>query len=138
MGVVARRLVSCSSTGRASTATAALVVAPGVAQAGCLMFQLTGANGKPATLAALHGRVAVLAPFAMLCGTSYAASTAAFDQLVAELFSGGMSNEVALVELSVDPGRAGRHASLRLSTSRSSSNVVAMPAAEVEGPTAHR
>lgn len=64
---------------------------------------LTDENGRRTTLSALHGRVVVLAPFATLCSASCAATTSAFTQLGAELATAGESNQVALVELSVDP-----------------------------------
>lgn len=65
---------------------------------------LTTEAGKPTSLAALHGKVVVLAPFSTQCTASCAFTTSAFAQLEAELRSAGVSQKVALVELTVDPG----------------------------------
>ncbi len=65
---------------------------------------LTNEAGRPTSLAALRGKVVVLAPFATLCGLSCAATTSAFSAIETELHSTGVSDKVALVELSVDPG----------------------------------
>lgn len=64
---------------------------------------LTDASGKTTSMAALHGKLVVLAPFATLCTASCAATTSAFAQLEAELRTAGYAHKVTLVELSVDP-----------------------------------
>jgi cytochrome oxidase Cu insertion factor (SCO1/SenC/PrrC family) len=66
---------------------------------------LTNQQGQSATLAGLHGKVVVLAPFLSLCQDECPLITAAFIGLQRDLRAAGLSHKVVFVEATVDPGR---------------------------------
>ncbi|HWD56265.1 MAG TPA: SCO family protein [Acidimicrobiales bacterium] len=66
---------------------------------------LTNQHGQPVTLASLHGKVVVLAPFLSLCQDECPLITAAFTSLQHDVRAAGLSDRVAFVEATVDPGR---------------------------------
>ncbi len=68
-------------------------------------FQLIDAAGKPTSLAAFKGRIVVLAPFMTLCHEMCPMTTGNFLQLQAQLAKDGLSDKVALVEVTIDPAR---------------------------------
>jgi protein SCO1/2 len=61
--------------------------------------------GKPVSLAALHGRTVVLAPFLSLCQDECPLITGAFIELQRDLRAAGLAGRVEFVEATVDPGR---------------------------------
>jgi protein SCO1/2 len=67
--------------------------------------QLRNQQGQPVSLAALHGKVVVLSPFLSLCQDECPLITAAFIALQRDVRAAGMSDRVAFVEATVDPGR---------------------------------
>lgn len=80
------------------------VVVTGVAQDRPMPnVALTTASGRATSLAALRGKVVVLAPFATQCSAGCASTISAFSQLRAELRRAGVSQRVALVQVTVDP-----------------------------------
>jgi cytochrome oxidase Cu insertion factor (SCO1/SenC/PrrC family) len=66
---------------------------------------LTNQQGQSVTLAGLHGKVVVLAPFLSLCQDECPLITAAFIGLQRDLRAAGLSHKVVFVEATVDPGR---------------------------------
>ncbi|MGH9075549.1 MAG: SCO family protein [Acidimicrobiales bacterium] len=66
---------------------------------------LTGESGRPTSLAALRGKVVVLAPFLTLCPATCAATTTALGQLQRDISAAGLSGRVAFLEATVDPAR---------------------------------
>jgi protein SCO1/2 len=62
-------------------------------------------HGQPVSLASLHGKVVVLAPFLSLCQDECPLITAAFITLQHDVRAAGLSGRVAFVEATVDPGR---------------------------------
>ncbi len=68
-------------------------------------MQLLNQHGQPVTLASLHGKVVVLAPFLSLCQDECPLITAAFTSLQHDVRAAGLSDRVAFVEATVDPGR---------------------------------
>ncbi len=68
-------------------------------------LQLIDQHGLPVSLAALHGKVVVLAPFLSLCQDECPLITAAFTSLRHDVRAAGLSHHVVFVEASVDPGR---------------------------------
>jgi protein SCO1/2 len=67
--------------------------------------QLTNQHGQAVSLAALHGKVVVLAPFLSLCQDECPLITAAFTSLQHDVHAAGLSGRVVFVEATVDPGR---------------------------------
>jgi cytochrome oxidase Cu insertion factor (SCO1/SenC/PrrC family) len=61
--------------------------------------------GQPVSLAALRGKVIVLAPFLSLCQDECPLVTGAFISLQRDLRAAGQANKVVFVEATVDPGR---------------------------------
>lgn len=66
---------------------------------------LVNQQGHAVTLAGLHGKVVVLAPFLSLCQDECPLVTGAFITLQRDLRAAGLSNRVVFVEATVDPGR---------------------------------
>jgi cytochrome oxidase Cu insertion factor (SCO1/SenC/PrrC family) len=66
---------------------------------------LLNQHGQPVSLASLHGKVVVLAPFLSLCQDECPLITAAFTSLQHDVRAAGLSDRVAFVEATVDPGR---------------------------------
>ena len=61
--------------------------------------------GRPVSLAALRGKVVVLAPFLSLCQDECPLITGAFISLQRDLRAAGLAHRVVFVEATVDPGR---------------------------------
>jgi protein SCO1/2 len=68
-------------------------------------LQLLDQKGQPVSLASLRGKVVVLAPFLSLCQDECPLITAAFTSLQRDVHAAGLSDRVAFVEATVDPGR---------------------------------
>lgn len=68
-------------------------------------LQLVDQHGQPVSLAALRGKVVVLAPFMSLCQDECPLVTASFISLQHDVMADGLSHRVAFVEATVDPGR---------------------------------
>ena len=66
---------------------------------------LTNQEGQAVSLASLRGKVVVLAPFLSLCQDECPLVTGAFIALQRDVRAAGMSNKVAFLETTVDPGR---------------------------------
>jgi protein SCO1/2 len=66
---------------------------------------LINQDGQTTSLAALRGKVVVLAPFLTLCQDECPLVTGAFISLQRDLQSAGLSHKVVFVEATVDPGR---------------------------------
>ena len=66
---------------------------------------LVDEQGRPVSLAALRGKVVVLAPFLSLCQDECPVVTGAFIALQRDLRTAGVGNRVVFVEATVDPGR---------------------------------
>ena len=66
---------------------------------------LVNQQGHAVTLAGLHGKVVVLAPFLSLCQDECPLVTGAFITLQRVLRAAGLANRVVFVEATVDPGR---------------------------------
>jgi cytochrome oxidase Cu insertion factor (SCO1/SenC/PrrC family) len=66
---------------------------------------LLNQHGQPVSLASLHGKVVVLSPFLSLCQDECPLITAAFTTLQQDVRAAGLSDRVAFVEATVDPGR---------------------------------
>lgn len=66
---------------------------------------LVDANGHPTSLAAFHGHYVVLAPFLTLCGEVCPITTGAFIEMRQAVAAAGLTNQVAFVEITVDPTR---------------------------------
>jgi protein SCO1/2 len=67
--------------------------------------QLQNQQGQAVSLASLHGKVVVLAPFLSLCQDECPLITAAFITLQRDVRAAGLTGRVAFVEATVDPGR---------------------------------
>src|ERR1700722_16658446 len=67
--------------------------------------QLTNQAGQAVSLASLHGKVVVLAPFLSLCQDECPLVTGAYIALQRDLRAAGMGNKVVFLETTVDPGR---------------------------------
>lgn len=66
---------------------------------------LVDAHGRPTSLAALRGRVVVLAPSLTLCGEVCPMTTGAFGLMRHTIDAQGLGRRVAFVEVTVDPWR---------------------------------
>ncbi len=66
---------------------------------------LVDQHGRPVSLAALRGKVVVLAPFLTLCQDECPLVTGAFISLQRDLRAAGQAQHVVFVEATVDPGR---------------------------------
>lgn len=66
---------------------------------------LLDAQGRPTSLAALQGKIVVLAPFMTLCHEMCPLTTGNYLQLQAQLARDGLADRVALVEVTIDPAR---------------------------------
>jgi len=66
---------------------------------------LVDQRGRPVSLAALRGKVVVLAPFLSLCQDECPLVTGAFISLQRDLRATGLEHRVTFVEATVDPGR---------------------------------
>jgi len=66
---------------------------------------LVDQQGHAVSLAALHGKVVVLAPFLSLCQDECPLITGAFISLQRDLRAAGLAHRVVFVEATVDPGR---------------------------------
>jgi protein SCO1/2 len=66
---------------------------------------LVDQQGRPVSLAALRGKVVVLAPFLSLCQDECPLVTGAFISLQRDLRAAGLAHRVVFVEATVDPGR---------------------------------
>jgi protein SCO1 len=66
---------------------------------------LVDQRGRPVSLAALRGKVVVLAPFLSLCQDECPLVTGAFISLQRDLRAAGLAHRVTFVEATVDPGR---------------------------------
>ncbi len=66
---------------------------------------LVDQRGQPVSLAALRGKVVVLAPFLSLCQDECPLVTGAFISLQRALRDAGLAHRVVFVEATVDPGR---------------------------------
>jgi protein SCO1/2 len=67
--------------------------------------QLTNQEGQTVSLASLHGKVVVMAPFLSLCQDECPLVTGAFIALQRDVRAAGMGNKVVFLETTVDPGR---------------------------------
>jgi protein SCO1 len=67
--------------------------------------QLTNQEGQTVSLASLHGKVVVMAPFLTLCQDECPLVTGAFIALQRDVRAAGMGNRVVFLETTVDPGR---------------------------------
>jgi protein SCO1/2 len=68
-------------------------------------LHLVDQHGHRVSLAALHGKVVVLAPFLSLCQDECPLITAAFASVQRDVQAAGLSQRVAFVEATVDPVR---------------------------------
>jgi protein SCO1/2 len=68
-------------------------------------LHLVDQHGQRVSLAALHGKVVVLAPFLSLCQDECPLITAAFASVQRDVQAAGLSQRVAFVEATVDPVR---------------------------------
>ncbi len=66
---------------------------------------LVDQDGRHVSLAALRGKVVVLAPFLSLCQDECPLVTAAYVALERDVRAAGLGSRVAFVEATVDPGR---------------------------------
>jgi protein SCO1 len=66
---------------------------------------LVDQHGRPVSLAALRGKVVVLAPFLSLCQDECPLVTGAFLSLERDVAAAGVGSRVVFVEATVDPGR---------------------------------
>lgn len=66
---------------------------------------LVDQQGRAVSLAALRGKVVVLAPFLSLCQDECPLVTGAFISLQRDLRAAGLAQRVVFVEATVDPGR---------------------------------
>jgi protein SCO1 len=66
---------------------------------------LVNQQGRAVSLAALRGKVVVLAPFLSLCQDECPLVTGAFISLRRDLRAAGLAHRVVFVEATVDPGR---------------------------------
>jgi protein SCO1 len=66
---------------------------------------LVDQQGRAVSLAALRGRIVVLAPFLTLCQDECPLVTGAFISLQRDLRAAGQAQHVVFVEATVDPGR---------------------------------
>ena len=66
---------------------------------------LVNQQGQAVSLAALRGKVVVLAPFLSLCQDECPLVTGAFISLQRDLRAAGLAHRVVFVEATVDPGR---------------------------------
>lgn len=66
---------------------------------------LIDASGQATSLAALHGRYVVLASFLTLCHEVCPITTGAFIEMRQAVAKAGLTDRVAFVEVTVDPGR---------------------------------
>ena len=66
---------------------------------------LVDQHGRAVSLAALRGKVVVLAPFLSLCQDECPLITGAFISLQRDLQAAGLAHRVVFVEATVDPGR---------------------------------
>jgi protein SCO1 len=66
---------------------------------------LINEHGRPTTLGADRGRYVVLAPFLSLCQDECPLVTGAFLALQQDLRAAGLSRQVVLLDVTVDPGR---------------------------------
>jgi protein SCO1 len=66
---------------------------------------LVNQQGRAVSLAALRGKVVVLAPFLSLCQDECPLVTGAFISLQRDLRAAGLAHRVVFVEATVDPGR---------------------------------
>jgi len=66
---------------------------------------LVDQHGRAVSLAALRGKVVVLAPFLSLCQDECPLVTGAFISLQRDLRAAGLAQRVVFVEATVDPGR---------------------------------
>jgi protein SCO1/2 len=67
--------------------------------------ELVDQDGRPESLAALHGKVVVLAPFLSLCQDECPLVTGAFIALQRDVRAAGLGHRVVFVEATVDPDR---------------------------------
>jgi protein SCO1 len=67
--------------------------------------ELVDQHGQPVSLAALRGKIVVLAPFLTLCQDECPLVTGAFIALQRDLRAAGQAHRVVFVEATVDPGR---------------------------------
>jgi protein SCO1/2 len=106
-----------------STLAVALLIAMGVAVAAVVLagarpqvtgttldqpvpsLSLTDQQGRTVSLADLRGRVVVIYPFLTACHEVCPMTTAAFVQMSVAIRRAGISDRVALLEVSVDPDR---------------------------------
>jgi cytochrome oxidase Cu insertion factor (SCO1/SenC/PrrC family)/thiol-disulfide isomerase/thioredoxin len=68
-------------------------------------FHLVDSDGKPTSLAALHGKWVVLAPSMTLCREVCPMTTGALEELKSTLAQDGLAKQVDVVETTVDPWR---------------------------------
>lgn len=68
-------------------------------------MSLVDARGRPTSLAALRGRVVVLAPTLTLCHEVCPITTGAFARMRRAVAAAGLARRVAFVEVTVDPWR---------------------------------
>jgi protein SCO1/2 len=62
-------------------------------------------NGRPMTLQSLRGKYVVLAQFLTLCQDECPITTGAFQDMQQSVRQAGLGDQVAFVEVTVDPGR---------------------------------
>ncbi len=68
-------------------------------------LRLVDQHGRTVSLAGLHDKVVVLAPFLSLCQDECPLVTGAFLSMQRDLRAAGLANQVVFVEATVDPGR---------------------------------
>ncbi len=66
---------------------------------------LYGPSGRRTDLAGLKGKVALIAPFMTLCTEMCPITTGELGKVVAALRTAGLEGKVAVIEISIDPGR---------------------------------
>jgi len=69
------------------------------------VVHLLDEQGHPTTLEAFHGQTVVLAPFLTLCAEQCPITMGGLIQLHDALVAAGLEHRVAVVEVTVDPGR---------------------------------
>jgi protein SCO1/2 len=105
LGGVLLLAIAAGAGGYALTRPPALVVTGTQVDLPVPQVRLTDQHGAPFTLADLHGKVVVIFPFLTDCHEICPLTTAAFLQMQAAIDAASLADRVALVEITVDPGR---------------------------------
>ncbi len=115
MAVVAASVLAIASALASWSASASGAPAPPPASSGLVQNRvipaaiaqvpLTDQHGQTVTLASLQGKTLMIVPFLTLCTDICPMTTENLVQVQRALVHGGVASKVAIVELSVDPGR---------------------------------